>query len=169
MPACRPSPLGAVLRGALAGAAGTLAMDVYGYLRHRAGGGSAAPLAWEFGGEPDWEKVPAPAQVGRRVVEGLTQRPLPAERAPLTNSIVHWSYGVGWGAAFGLVAGSLRRTSIGAGPLLGSVVWLSGYALLPLVGLYKPIWEYDARSLALDLSGHLAYGTATAAAFGALR
>jgi hypothetical protein len=36
---------------------------------------------------------------------------------------------------------------------------------MPEAGLYKPIWEYDAKTLAWDLSGHLAYGAGTGAAF----
>ena len=31
--------------------------------------------------------------------------------------------------------------------------------------LYKPIWDYDAKTQASDLSGHLAYGAGTGAAF----
>jgi hypothetical protein len=30
--------------------------------------------------------------------------------------------------------------------------------------LYKPIWEYDAKTLAEDLTAHLVYGFATATA-----
>jgi hypothetical protein len=52
----------------------------------------------------------------------------------------------------------------GAGP----VVWLGGYAVLPLAHVYKPIWDYDARTLAKDLSAHLMFGTATSAVFAAL-
>ena len=36
--------------------------------------------------------------------------------------------------------------------------------ILPAAKLYKPIWEYDAKTLVDDLTGHLAYGLATAAA-----
>ena len=32
-------------------------------------------------------------------------------------------------------------------------------------GVYKPIWEYDAKTLAEDLTAHLAYGTGTGTAF----
>ena len=32
-------------------------------------------------------------------------------------------------------------------------------------GLYKPIREYDAKTLAWDLTGHLAYGTGTGVTF----
>jgi hypothetical protein len=40
-----------------------------------------------------------------------------------------------------------------------------GYVVLPEGGIYKPIWEYDAKTLARDLSAHLAYGTGPGAAF----
>ena len=48
------------------------------------------------------------------------------------------------------------------------MAWLAGYMLLPAAGVYKPIWQYDARTLAEDLSGHLVFGTATSAVFAAL-
>ena len=47
----------------------------------------------------------------------------------------------------------------------GALVWSSGYLLLPIAGLYKPIWEYDVRTLGDDLSAHLAYGVGTSSAF----
>jgi uncharacterized membrane protein YagU involved in acid resistance len=109
-------------------------------------------------------RASAPGQVGRRLLEGLLQRDLPDQAARTVNNAVHWLYGLGWGAAYGVVAGSLSRRR-GLGPAFGSLVWLSGYAVLPLAKLYRPIWEYDAKSLAKDLSAHLVYGTVTAAAF----
>jgi hypothetical protein len=51
---------------------------------------------------------------------------------------------------------------------LGPVVWLSGYVILPLTDVYKPIWEYDARTLANDLSAHLVFGLTTSATYAAL-
>jgi hypothetical protein len=44
-------------------------------------------------------------------------------------------------------------------------VWVSGYVVLPLAHLYKPIWEYDSKTLAKDLSAHIVYGVTTAVAF----
>ncbi|MER8071177.1 hypothetical protein ABTZ59_23075 [Streptomyces sp. NPDC094034] len=41
----------------------------------------------------------------------------------------------------------------------------SGYLVLPQAGIYKPIWDYDVRTLGEDLSAHLAYGMATGASF----
>jgi hypothetical protein len=34
-----------------------------------------------------------------------------------------------------------------------------------LAKLYEPIWKYDAKTLANDLSAHLVYGLVTAAAW----
>jgi hypothetical protein len=36
--------------------------------------------------------------------------------------------------------------------------------ILPASKRYKPIWEYDAKTLANDLSAHLVYGLGTATA-----
>lgn len=37
-----------------------------------------------------------------------------------------------------------------------------GYVVLPAANLYKPIWDYDRKTLAKDLSAHLIYGLGTA-------
>ncbi|MEU7095548.1 hypothetical protein [Kitasatospora aureofaciens] len=44
-------------------------------------------------------------------------------------------------------------------------MWLSGYVVLPIAGLHKPIWTYDAKTLGDDLTAHLAYGVGTSSAF----
>ena len=163
------TPLGAAWRGMLSGAAGTAAMDLFLYGRHRRQGGSQDLLSWEFGGPSAWDKVSAPAQIGRRLFEGYTQRPLPESRARLTNNLMHWGYGIGWGTLFGIVAGSLPKARAGVGPLFGAMVWGSSYVLLPVAGLYKPIWKYRPAELAPDLAAHLVYGTATALCFRASR
>ena len=69
------------------------------------------------------------------------------------------------GALYGVLAGSMRRPNALYGLPFGATVWASGYLVLPEAGLYKPIWEYDAKTLASDLSAHLAYGAGTGAAF----
>lgn len=162
------SPLGAVVRGAVAGAVGTVALDAYNYALYRSGGGTDDPLTWEFSaGMDDWEKAPAPAQVGRRIYEGLFQRTLPGSSARLVNNVTHWGYGIFWGTQFGVLAASTRPRKL-RGPLFGTMVWLSGYVILPLAKLYKPLWEYDKATLVKDWGSHLAYGTATSATFSIL-
>src|SRR6266508_5444326 len=161
----QPTPLGALVTGLVAGAVGTAAMDLAQYARYRRGGGEDPLLAWELSaGLKDWEQAPAPAQLGRRVVEGVFQRRLPGERAALTNNLPHWGYGVAWGGLFGLVAGSMPAPKVRHRLALGATVLAASYVLLPLAGLYRPIWEYDAKVLARDLGDHLVYGLGAAGA-----
>lgn len=164
------TPIGAGARGLAAGAVGTAAMDTLLFARYRRGGGESGATAWEFSqGLSSWEDAPAPAQVGQRLVEGLFQMRLSPSRAPLVNNLTHWGYGMFAGLQYGLVASSLRRPRIGYGLAFGAAVWLGGYVILPAAKLYKPIWEYDRRTLAKDLSAHLVYGLTTATALRLLR
>jgi hypothetical protein len=141
-------------------------MDLVMYVRYKREGGSDPFFEWEFSaGVSDWEQAAAPAQIGRRVVEGVFGVELSPRWARVTNNLMHWGYGMGWGAPYGVVAGSRPVPRVRYGLLLGPLVWTSGYVVLPLAKLYKPIWDYDAATLARDLSAHLVYGIATAAAF----
>ena len=162
----RMTPLGAVARGLVAGAFGTLAMDALWFARYKRAGGESGFGAWEFSSDLDgWEEAPVPAQVGKRLLEGLFARELPPERAALVSNLTHWGFGMLGGMQYGVVAGSLRAPRVRSGLPFGAGVWASGYVVLPAAKLYKPIWEYDRATLAKDLSAHLIYGTGTAAAF----
>lgn len=158
------TPVGAIARGLLAGELGTAAMDTWLFTQYRRGGGATRFRAWELSsGISNWDQAPAPAQVGRRLVEGLFDRKLPPTRAALVNNVTHWAYGILGGAQYGIVAGSLPSPRIRYGLPFGATVWATGYVVLPAAKLYKPIWKYDVKTLANDLSAHLVYGLATAA------
>jgi hypothetical protein len=160
------TPLGALFRGTTSGAAGTAAMDLLLYRRYRRGGGSQGFWGWELSeGLSDWEDAPAPALVGKRLVEGLFQVELSPRWARVANNVTHWGYGKMWGGSYGLVAGSTAAPHAWFGLALGTVAWGSGYVVLPLAKLYQPIWEYDAKTLAKDYSAHLVYGVTTAVVF----
>jgi hypothetical protein len=47
----------------------------------------------------------------------------------------------------------------------GAAVFAGDYIALPVAGLYKPIWDYDAKTVAWDLSAYLAYGAGTGTMF----
>ena len=161
------TPLAAVGAGLAASAVGTLAMDLVWFARYRAKGGTDRFPGWEFSSTvTDWDTAPAPAHVGKRLVEGLFQCELPASRAGLMNNVMHWGYGmVAGGVPYGIVAGSLAAPRTRYGLLFGTAFWLGGYIVLPAAKLYQPLWKYDARTLANDLSAHLVYGLTTAALF----
>jgi hypothetical protein len=159
------TPLAAVAAGLLAGAVGTVCLDAVHYLKYRRAGGTESPLAWEFAPVDTWETAPDPGQAARRVIEGFTRRELPDRWAWPVSTAAHWAYGSAAAAMYGVLAGSARRPHPAYGPPFGAAVWATSYVVLPEAGLYKPIWNYDANTLAWDLSAHLAYGAGTGTAF----
>jgi hypothetical protein len=154
--------------GLVAGAAGTAAMDLVLYARYRRGGGKDSMWKWESAETvKNWDEASAPGQVGEKIEALFIHHPLPDKWARSTTNVVHWATGAGWGLQYGLLAGKSRhRWALLAS--LGPAAWLSSYATLPLVKIYKPIWDYDAKTLGQDLSAHLVYGLVTGATFAAL-
>ena len=161
----RLTPLGALTRGLVAGATGTAAMTAWQSLSSRlqsSGEGDADSSA----PEDPWEQASAPAKLGRRVIEGVFQREVGSDWIPLLTQVMHWGYGTSWGAAYGVIAPSLRRSSpLRHGVLFGSTVWVASYVTLVPTGLYQPPWRYKPQELALDLSYHLVYGTGAGVAY----
>jgi uncharacterized membrane protein YagU involved in acid resistance len=137
-------------------------MDLLWYSRYRRDGGDSAFREWEFAREVrSWEDAPAPGQVGRKIIRTVSGSDVPVEYAPALSNVVHWAYGVSWTVAYGVLAGARNaRRPLWHGPAFGAAVWSSDYVTLPLAGVYKPIWKYDARTLYDDLSAHVVFGTA---------
>lgn len=155
--------MGALARGLLAGLVGTALMD--GYQKLVAAVRDSGSASDQPNERKDWSKAPAPAQVGRRVVKGVFKRDVSADRVGLLANVVHWTYGISWGGVYGILQPSVRANPFSHGLAFGAAVWGVGYVVLPAMKLYKQIWEYPAKTLALDLSYHLAYGLGVARAF----
>jgi hypothetical protein len=154
--------------GAMAGAVGTLAMDVVWFGRYRRDGGKESLWRWESGSSIDsWEQASAPGQLGYKILRLVTGDEPPDEWARATTNLMHWMTGVGWGVQYGLLGSLSSGHRVLRAGALGPVAWLSSYVILPLAKVYKPIWQYDARTLAKDLSAHLVFGATTATAFAA--
>ena len=155
--------------GMLAGAIGTAAMDLVLYARYRRDGGTAGLWRWEFARDvTSWETASAPGQVGRKAMHLVTGHEPPDALARTTTNAVHWATGVIAGAQYGALASTALVHPWVRAAALGPVVWLSGYAVLPLMKVYKPIWAYDAPTLRRDLSAHMVFGTVGSMAFAAL-
>src|SRR6266540_7317484 len=96
------TPLGAVACGVAAGVVGTACMTTVQEVmarRRRA----HAPSPTENGQPDPWKTAPAPAQLAKRVIEGVLQREVPVERISLLTNAVHWGYGTAMGGLYGLV------------------------------------------------------------------
>jgi hypothetical protein len=160
------STLDSIVRGVAASALGTLAMDAWLYRDYRHDGGNAAFPDWESSkGLVSWENAPGPALVAKRLLEAGLGHDLSPRYARLLNNATHWGFGLATGGGYGLLLGSRHKPKLWYGPPFGAVVWGGGYVVLPLLGVYKPIWKYDLETLWKDLRAHLVFGTATAAAF----
>jgi uncharacterized membrane protein YagU involved in acid resistance len=149
----RPTPLGAVSRGLLAGVAGTVAMT-----------GAQTAYYNALGKRPST----TPAEVAKRIIRGVLQRPVDEERTDFLNSLMHWTYGSGWGVAYGLVQGTVRYRALRSGLAFGAAVWAASLIHLPALKLAPPVWEYPPQQLLSDAGFHLIYGATTAAAYSAV-
>jgi hypothetical protein len=153
-----------VAAGSVAGAIGTAAMDLLLYARYRRDGGKDGPWRWELAGSVmSWDDASAPGQLGRKVLRRAIGDDPPNDWARPTTNILHWATGVGWGALYGVAASTTSMHQWARALTLGPAAWLSSYVVLPLAHVYKPIWKYDAGTLADDLSAHLVYGAVAAA------
>ena len=155
--------LTAVGKGVLAGLAGTAAMTAYQEAVARARGRSAA--AEQLKEPRTWAEAPAPAQLAKKVSEGVFNKRVVKRQAPLITNIVHWSYGAALGGAYGLAASHLRRNAAVQGVAVGTAVWGLAYASRAPLGIYEAPWRYPAKTLGIDFSYHLVYGLGVAAAF----
>jgi hypothetical protein len=157
---------GSIARGLIAGTMGTAVFDAWLFARYRQGGGDTSFADWETSaGLSSWDGAPAPALLGKRVVERVTGRELPPRYARLVNNVMHWGYGIGNGVQYAILAGRLKQPRIVYGLPFGAAVWGTDYVILPILKLYEPIWRYDRKTLADDLAAHLVYGLATATTF----
>ena len=113
----------------------------------------------------------APMQVVDRIEElGLVGDLSPESRRALTVA-AHFAYGVGAGAALGL----LRRDTGGpvggaaVGSALGLLIWGAGWSSwLPLAGVHRAPWTQRTPKVLLPVLDHAAFGAAWGLAYWAL-
>ena len=155
--------------GAIAGTVGTLGMDLALYMRYRREGGTESAWNWESARSVEnWGDASAPGQIGRKVAAVILRREPPDRWARATTNAVHLMTGIGWGLQYGALAAKSTKHPLARVLALGPAVWMAGYVVLPLAGVYEPIWKYDAKTLGKDLSAHLVYGLVTGATFASL-
>ncbi len=157
-----------LLLGAVGGAVGTLFMDLLWFWRFRRDGGSQSFIPWETSeGVVGYEEAPAPAKTAKAIA-GLLKLDLPDSSARAANNAVHWLTGISWGGALGVVALLLGTANPVLGLGIAVIAWATSYAVLPRLGVYKPMGEYDRAVLWQDFSAHLVYGVALGLTFWAL-
>jgi hypothetical protein len=162
-------PRGAIGRGIAAGVVGTglmtLAQTLPAKLQSSAGGPQDGHSDQQQGQQDPWEQASSPAKVARRISEGVFGHEISPQRIPLLTHGMHWGYGTGWGALYGIAQGSVDAAPLRHGLLFGTAVWAMSYVQLVPMGLYEPPWKYAPKEIATEVSYHLAYGLGVASAF----
>jgi hypothetical protein len=137
-------------RGLVAGAVGTAAMTVSSTLEQRKRGRPPST---------------APADAAAEVLGIESFRDDAAKRR--FSSVVHWSYGTGWGIA----RAALRAAGLGAAGATVvhlAAVWGGQLVMLPALGVAPPPWDWGVDEVAIDAGHHVVYALAAGAAFEAL-
>jgi hypothetical protein len=114
----------------------------------------------------------APMQVVDRIEELGLVGDLSPQKRRLMAAFAHFAYGVGTGAAFGL----LRREKGGpgeeaaVGSALGVLAWGAGWSSwLPLTGVHRAPWTQKSKKVLLPVIDHAVYGAAWGILYLALR
>jgi len=129
------SPLSATVKGVVAGLAGTVSMTVA--MKY------TPTLLRQWG--IDAPEPPASAKKGKpveqlagKVARGVFHTRLDKEGKEIGGQLIHWGYGAGWGALYGIVQSTLHLPFVLHGTLLGGLMTLAASTLVPAMGVAPP-------------------------------
>lgn len=162
----------AAIAGAVAGAAGSLAMNQFQCVAARLGHGREAGDA--TGGAPRTGRGPQPAQAighasddaATRVADaalGVVGQELHDPRAKqAAGQFVHLAFGAANGLLYAMAAELDPRVTAGAGAPFGAAVWVvADEGVVPALGLSRGPREVSAGLLAYGLLSHFVFGMTT--------
>lgn len=155
------SPLAVVIKGALAGAAGTAAMNAF---------LEQAPALMERVGLATGRPPTPPAKPTRRgsateeVVEKATT--LAPGEAKHADGLLHWAYGSGWGAYYAVIQSTFRLPSLLHGTWLGGLMTVVAVRVVPALGLAPAPGTQEA--MIVSGASHAVFGWTTAIAYSVL-
>lgn len=162
------SPLSVVIKGMVAGLAGTVALTA---------AMQRGPQIMEekFGvtlqpDDPPPSDAPSDptAALAERVATGVLETDINETTAQTAGQAIHWGYGALWGAVFGIVQSSFRLPLLLHGTIFGVVVAAVASSVVPAMGLAPHPAQQPKRMSAMQLVNHLIYGWVVALVFGIL-
>lgn len=150
------SPLAVIVKGALAGAAGTAVMSAFmeraPELMERAGvGGDEPPVPPD---DPNASGSPT-EELAERVTEGA----LDADERAAAGQAIHWGYGAAWGAYYAVIQSTFRPSPITHGAFLGGLMTVVATKVVPRLGLTPE--PRSREELITNAASHVVYGIAT--------
>lgn len=170
------SPLGVVIKGALAGFTGTLVLTMAvkaaqwvvtrahgddeqqsGEQEDQAGIGAGQALA---GGQVQAPFLDPSTEIFvQKVATGLFGASLSGGTLKALGVGMHFVYGSFWGAVYGVIQSSIRLPAALHGLLYGLIVWLIGpVTLVPAMHIMPPPQQQGVRNALMVAGFHIAYG-----------
>jgi putative membrane protein len=153
-----------IWRGAVAGAIGGLVgsglmkVGQMALSSRKQNGNESSPQGVREGGGFEDPTV----KVATVVSEKVMQSELSANGKKAGGALVHYLFGSGVGAVYGVVSELVPAARIGIGAPFGAAVWAAAdLASVPALGLSKPPNRFPMRMHAQMLGMHVAYGLAT--------
>src|SRR5687768_10797663 len=152
---------GRIVQGAIAGAVGSLAMNLFARATgDRRAHGVQPPQA-------DPLEDDAPEQVGAAAFEIVSGSEPDEELEQPLGTAAHYAFGAAMGVAYALLSPRLPLLRRGYGTLYGTLVWLlADEGLMPALGLSRGPAQLPPRTHAYAFAGHVVYGAAMAAVAG---
>jgi uncharacterized membrane protein YagU involved in acid resistance len=145
-----------VVRGALAGFFGGLVAAGAMSLAHNVLSAILAKPPAQQQSAPQEED--ATVKVASAVTSGLGYQ-LTEEQKPRAGTFVHYAFGAGVGALYGVLTELAPGVRAGLGLPFGAAVWLGAHVItVPALGLAKPPTERPLEKEAQELGLHLVYG-----------
>lgn len=155
------SPLAVIIKGALAGAAGTAAMTAF---------LNEAPALMDRLGLATARPPTPPAKPSRRgsptekVVESATD--LSTDHSKIAGEALHWAYGAGWGAYYAVFQSTFRLPPLLHGAWLGGLMTVVAVRVLPMLGLAPAPRSRD--QLIVHGASHAVFGLTAAIVYSVL-
>lgn len=133
-----------VLRGILAGAIGTVFMNL-----------SSETEMHLRGRQPSV----TPGRAANKVLRIVGVPQLEGTALQVLSTWTHYLYGAAWGLVLWLLLSSLELSIAAALPLFFFIVWGTEQIQLPALGLTPPSWKWGAKEVAIDLWHHIVFAT----------
>lgn len=160
------SPLAVVIKGVVAGLAGTAVLTL---------AMQRGPQLMEekFGVSPEMDATPeqreAPedptGELVERVASGVLDTDLDEDTRATAGQALHWGYGAMWGAWYGVTQSTLRWPALLHGSVFGLTVATVASTLVPAMGLAAPPTRQPKSVSAMQMANHLLYGWVVAFVF----
>jgi hypothetical protein len=157
--------LSAAVKGSVAGLLGSIVLTAS--IKY------APPLLRKLGIDaPDppaaAQKAVPPERLANKISKVVVGKNLDKEGKQVGGQVLHWSYGLGWGAFYGVVQSALRLPFLVDGTMLGAIMSATAATVIPALGVAPPADKVASNQRIMQASFVMAYAWTTALAYHAL-